>query len=294
MPREYSMSILYVVSTPIGNLEDISARAIRVLREADVILAEDTRVTAKLLGAFGIRTRLESCHEHNEADKSGEMIRRMTEEPLSVALVTDAGTPGISDPGARIIAAAWEAEIQVRSVPGPSALVSALSLSGFEEKEFTFYGFLPRRKGELIRKLKGMAGQTGLAVFFESPHRILSLLSAVNEVYPDAMMSISRELTKLHEQTLRGDAGEVYRRFLSDEGLLRGEFCLVLRLTGIKAGPERKESAESIESRLMGHVLSGMSLRTASETLIEQGERKNLVYAACLKVKRAAKLLNEE
>lgn len=288
------MSVLYIVSTPIGNLEDITARAKRVLAEADVILAEDTRVTARLLSAFGIRTRLESCHEHNEADKSGEMIRRMSEETLSVALVTDAGTPGISDPGARIISAAWEAGIEVRSVPGPCALVSALSLSGFDEKEFTFHGFLPRRKGELIRKLKGMAGRTELAVFYESPHRVASLLSAINEVYPDAMLSISRELTKLHEQTLRGTAGEVLARFASDEGLLRGEFCLVLRLAGISAQPEREQSAESLESRLVGLVLSGVSLRKASETLVEQGERKNLVYAAGLNVKRAAKLLNEE
>jgi len=288
------MSVLYIVSTPIGNLEDITARAKRVLAEADVILAEDTRVTARLLSAFGIRTRLESCHEHNEADKSGEMIRRMSKETLSVALVTDAGTPGISDPGARIISAAWEAGIEVRSVPGPCALVSALSLSGFDEKEFTFHGFLPRRKGELIRKLKGMAGRTELAVFYESPHRVASLLSAINEVYPDAMLSVSRELTKLHEQTLRGTAGEVLARFASDEGLLRGEFCLVLRLAGISAQPERGQSAESLESRLVGLVLSGVSLRKASETLLEQGERKNLVYAAGLNVKRAAKLLNEE
>jgi len=218
----------------------------------------------------------------------------MSEETLSVALVTDAGTPGISDPGARIISAAWEAGIEVRSVPGPCALVSALSLSGFDEKEFTFHGFLPRRKGELIRKLKGMAGRTELAVFYESPHRVASLLSAINEVYPDAMLSVSRELTKLHEQTLRGTAGEVLARFASDEGLLRGEFCLVLRLAGISAQPEREQSAESLESRLVGLVLSGVSLRKASETLVEQGERKNLVYAAGLNVKRAAKLLNEE
>lgn len=288
------MSVLYVVATPIGNLEDLSPRAKRVLQEADLILAEDTRVTRRLLNAFQIRTRLESCHEHNELVKSSMIVRRMEEEGLNVALVTDAGTPGISDPGAGLIAAAWEAGIQVLSVPGPSAFVSALSLSGFEETEFTFFGFLPRKKKELTEKLKGMAGRTGLAVLYESPHRVLSLLSAVAEVFPGIQLSLSRELTKLHEQTIRGTAEELLAQFQSDEGLLRGEFCLVLQLVGTRPVPVKSVTGESLEGRLTSLMLDGCTLRDASEMLLERGEKKNAVYAASLNLKRLARSLLPE
>ena len=288
------MSRLYVVATPIGNLEDISPRALSVLRSVSLILAEDTRVTRRLLSAFDIHTPLMSSHAHNEGAVAEGVVSRMLAEDIGVALVTDAGTPGISDPGSRVVRAAAQAGIQVLSVPGPSAAAAALSVSGFEEPEFTFFGFLPRGAKELRRKLQAMAGTIRLAVLYESPHRVLDLLEAVGEVFPEAPMTCSREITKLHEQTLRGTAGEVRARLLEDEKQLRGEFCLVLNLSGTQA-PEAPEAVEqSAESRLLELLLAGMTLREAQDELVGRGERRNRVYAAALALRRvAADLLGE-
>ncbi|MDD4081027.1 MAG: 16S rRNA (cytidine(1402)-2'-O)-methyltransferase [Eubacteriales bacterium] len=282
------MNVLYVVATPIGNLGDLSPRALQTLRDATLILAEDTRVTRKLLSAADIRTPVESCHEHNEAAKARQIAERMAAEEMTIALVTDAGTPAVSDPGARVVQAVSEAGFSVLAVPGPCAFAAALSVSGFDEKEFTFFGFLPRKKGELREKLKGLKGQAKLAVFYEAPHRIMDLLSAIAQEYPRASLSVSRELSKIHEQTLRGTAREVAERFEHDESIRRGEFCLVLKLPD---GEETEPSAKTgvgLEARLVDLMAGGMSLREAMDTLTGLGEKKNAVYAASLKLKRLA------
>lgn len=287
------MSRLYVVATPIGNLEDLSPRALRILKEADLILAEDTRVTRGLLTAFSIKTPLESCHQHNEGSKAEQIISRMLESSLQVALVTDAGTPAVSDPGALLIGAANQAGIEVIAVPGPSAFAAALSKSGFEEKEFTFFGFLPRKNKELTQKLRSMQGSASLAVIYESPHRMLDLLNAVGEIYPGCRLSVSRELTKLHEQTLNGTVEEILERFKADAGLLRGEFAVVLQVPP-KPLQEPQETGEiSAEARLMDLMVQGRTLRDARAELLAGGLRKNTVYAAALNLKRLAQTLLE-
>ena len=288
------MSVLYVVATPIGNLEDLSPRALRILREADLILAEDTRVTRKLLSACGIRTPLESCHEHNEGYKSGQIVNRMASSEMAVALVTDAGTPAVSDPGSKIVKAVSEAGFQVLAAAGPSAFAAALSVSGFEEGEFTFFGFLPRKKSELTQKLRSMAGHTQLAVVHESPHRIIDLMAAAAEVFPGIQVSVSCDLTKLHEKTLRGSVEAVLEALRQNEKTEKGEYCAVLRLSGSVREEAPPAAAGSLEARLLEEVLAGRGLREAMAALIKAGEKKNRVYAASLALKKALSSLEDE
>lgn len=285
------MSTLYLVATPVGNLGDLSPRALETLKNADLILAEDTRVTRKLLNAFEISTPLESYHQHNERQKAEQIIERMSKEALNVALVSDAGTPAVSDPGAIVVALANAAGIPVISVPGPSAVILALSKSGFTQNEFTFYGFLPRKRRELIDKLEAMKGKAKLAVLYESPHRVLSLLEAINEVFPDSRISVSRELTKLHEQTLTGQVKDILNRFSSDEGLLRGEFALVLEVPETESDQAETAPDLSLEARIMDLMAKGHSFRDAKAALITNGHKKNAVYAAGLNLKKLAENL---
>lgn len=285
------MSTLYLVATPVGNLGDLSPRALETLKNADLILAEDTRVTRKLLNAFEISTPLESYHQHNERQKAEQIVERMSKEDLNVALVSDAGTPAVSDPGALVVTLANAAGIPVISVPGPSAVVLALSKSGFTQTEFTFYGFLPRKKRELIEKLEAMKGKAKLAVLYESPHRVLSLLEAINEVFPDSRVSVSRELTKLHEQTLTGQVKDILNRFSSDEGLLRGEFALVLEVPETETDQAETAPDLSLEARIMDLMAKGHSFRDAKAALITNGHKKNAVYAAGLNLKKLAENL---
>lgn len=285
------MSVLYLIATPIGNLEDLSPRAQRLLGECDLILAEDTRVTRKLLSAFGINTPLESCHQHNEAGKAQQIIVRMREHTLRIALVTDAGTPAVSDPGALLVAAAHQAGIRVIAVPGPSAFAAALSAAGFEHTAFTFYGFLPRKQKELKEALESMRGGAPLAVMYESPHRVLPLLKAIQTVYPGCMLSVSRELSKLHEQTIRGRVEDVLARFAADGGLLRGEFVLVMEVPAAEGVSSFLQEALSLEGQLADALAGGSSLREAMAKLQRDGHRKNAVYAASLKLKTIAKSL---
>ena len=289
------MSVLYVVATPIGNLEDLSPRAQNTLKEADLILAEDTRVTRGLLSAFHIKTPLESHHLHNERANAQRIVARMLEEKLSVALVSDAGTPAISDPGAYLVGLAREAGIPVVAVPGPSALTAALSLSGFEEGEFTFYGFLPRKKAELAAKLQSMRSGAPLAVLYEAPHRMQALLEAVTAVYPGIRLSVSRELSKLHEQTITGTIEEVARHFMEHPGQLRGEFVVILRLPDAPEAAAKEEAPASPEARLVDLLARGYTLRDAQAELVLAGSRKNAVYAAALRLKELARgLLSQE
>lgn len=281
------MPTLYVVATPIGNLADMTPRAIDTLKSVGLIAAEDTRVTQKLLSVFGISTPMTSCHEHNERSKVERIVARMLAENLDVALTTDAGTPCISDPGSILTEEAVKAGIQVVAVPGPTALAAALSVSGMPVSEFTFYGFLPRARGELKEKLREMRTHSRLAVVHESPHRVVDLLDAVGELFPHTQVSASCDLTKKHECTLRGSVAQVLDALRANPKADKGEYCLVLRWGDEDAIPAaRQECQVSLEGRLLEKMFQGLSLREAMEALTGAGERKNAVYAAGLAVKQ--------
>lgn len=288
------MSRLYVVATPIGNLSDISPRALSVLREADLIAAEDTRVTRALLSHFEISTSCVSNHQHNEERRAGSLVARMLGEEMTVAVVTDAGTPCISDPGCALVAEAAAAGIEVLAVPGPTAMASAVSVSGFDAREFAFYGFLPRQKGELQEKLLSIArAGVPVAVVHESPHRVVDLLRAVCETLPGCRVSASCDLTKLHEKTVRGSAQEVLDALLANEKAEKGEYCLVLDLRGVRVEEEARPDA-SLEAQILEEMLSGADLREAGERLTRRGERRNDVYRARTRVRRFLQELTRE
>ena len=212
-----------MVATPIGNLEDISPRAIRVLGEVQVIAAEDTRVTARLLSRNAIRKPMLSYRAPVERRALGRVLAAL--EAGDVALGSDAGTPTLSDPGQQLVAAAWEAGHQVIPIPGPSAITSALAASGFGGPGFTFLGFLPRKAGDLRRLFESLEAERRPGGGFESPHRILKSLAVLAEVLPERPVAVARELTKLHEEILRGSAGEVAAGL---SGRVRGEITLVI------------------------------------------------------------------
>jgi 16S rRNA (cytidine1402-2'-O)-methyltransferase len=216
---------LYLVATPIGNLEDITLRALRTLRECDVVAAEDTRRTGQLLKYFEISRPLLSYFQFNEAKRSEEIIERL-KRGEKVALVTDAGSPGISDPGERVVKAASEAGFRVEAVPGPCALVAALTASGLATDEFHFVGFLPHKSGQRRRKLEELKGISGTLVLYESPYRVEKLLGELNEVFPERQVVLARELTKKFEEFLRGKSGELLERIKARA--VKGEFVVMV------------------------------------------------------------------
>ena len=216
---------LFLVATPIGNLEDITQRALRVLREVQVVAAEDTRRTRRLLEHFGLTTAVVSLFEHNERARIPGLLKRLSGGE-SVAVVTDAGSPGISDPGYPLVRAAVEAGLRVESVPGPSAVIAALQVSGLPTDAFVFVGFLPPKGAARRRRLEDLAQRRETIVAFESPHRIESCLADLEVVWGDRVMVLARELTKLHEHVLRGTPREV--RAALTTGERRGEIVLVL------------------------------------------------------------------
>lgn len=280
------MPTLFVVATPIGNLGDMTPRAVETLKAVSLIAAEDTRVTQKLLNAFDIHTPLTSCHEHNERGKAARIVERMLAEGIDVAVTTDAGTPCISDPGSALVACAVQNGIPAVAVPGPTAMASAISVSGFEASEFTFFGFLPRQKSELREKLLDMARRSRLAVAHESPHRICALLAAVAETLPHTRVSASCDLTKKYEKTLRGPVDEVLAALEQDPKAEKGEYCVVFEWAAQDVPPPAaKVETLSLEARLFDALVQGMDLRAGMEALVAQGERKNAVYAASLRVK---------
>jgi 16S rRNA (cytidine1402-2'-O)-methyltransferase len=242
---------LYLVGTPIGNLEDITLRALRVLKEVDVIACEDTRQTQKLLNHYAIATRTTSYHEHNEMTRSAELVKEM-QEGASVALVTDAGMPGISDPGYRLIALAIRHHVPVVPVPGASAFLAALVASGMPTDSFRFSGFLPAKRGERRAALEAIKTSPRTQVFYEAPHRAVETLADICEVLGEARhVVVAREVTKLHEEFLRGRAGGVLEDLRSREAV-KGEITLLIG----KAEPEDARGAtdaivrESVRQRV--------------------------------------------
>lgn len=277
--------MLYVVATPIGNLGDMSPRAVETLKNVQLIAAEDTRMTMKLTQHFGIDTPMTSCHRHNERGKAEQIVRRMLDEAIDVALVTDAGTPAISDPGTYLVKMAAEAGIPVVAVAGPSAMAAAMSVSGLDVSEFTFMGFLPREKKDLQAALLSASQRTQAAVVHESPYRVLDFMRILRETLPDTCVSVSCDLTKLHELTLRGNVADVLAQMEANAKTEKGEYCIVLDFRAVARVEKEQPCTLCLEARLLDKLLQGMSMREASRALMDEGEKKNAVYAASLRLK---------
>ena len=275
---------LYVVATPIGNLEDITLRALRVLKEADLLAAEDTRHTRKLLTRYGISTPLTSLHEHNERQKAPELVDKLL-RGKTLALVTDAGTPGVSDPGYRLVRLALETEggIKVRTVPGPSALISALSIAGLPTDSFTFKGFLPSTAAARKKALEALADAADATyIFFEAPGRLKKTLALMAETFGDegdAEVVVARELTKLNEELLRGSAGEVLESL--SKGTVKGEITLIVRVK--KKGPSFEEALVELKELLDGGLSTSEAARRVARAT---GIKKGLLYAEALKFRQ--------
>ena len=268
--------VLYVVSTPIGNLEDITLRALRVLKEVHTIAAEDTRHTRKLLSHYGISAKLTSYFEHNEIKKAGAILK-IIEGGADVALVSDAGTPGISDPGYRLVSMARKAGVQVQSVPGPSAFTSALSVSGFPIDSFTFKGFLPQAGGKRKSLLKELSGTGKTFVMYESSQRILKTLKDISELLPEAEVAISREITKINEEFLKGSALSLLTSI--GDRRLKGEIVLIIR------APHLEHSEEEARSELKRLLSEGLSISEASKATAKKfGVKKGDLYNEALSI----------
>jgi 16S rRNA (cytidine1402-2'-O)-methyltransferase len=275
------LGTLYVVATPIGNLEDVTLRALRVLKEVDLIAAEDTRRTRKLLNRYNISTPMTSCFEHNERVKGPAIIKKIV-AGSDVAFVTDAGTPAVSDPGFRIVRLAVDASVRVVAVPGPSALTSVLSVSGLPTDEFTFKGFVPARAAARKKFLEALRGADTTIVLYESARRLRATALAISEVLGDVPIVIAREMTKLHEEVLRGTAGELAERLnLKGGGVLKGEVTIVMSVPAA-AGPSARTVTEEITKLLK----SGMGVKEAAAVVSgELGVPRRAAYAEALRIK---------
>ena len=255
------MGTLYLVATPIGNLEDITARALRVLREAGLIAAEDTRHTRQLLARFDLHTPLTSYYEHNKLSKLDEILAALAAG--DVALVSDAGTPGLSDPGYELVRAALEAGHRVAPIPGASAVMAALVASGLPTDAFVYLGFLPRKASERQRLLASVAREARTLVTFEAPHRLLDALSDIEVMLGDRPLAVARELTKLHEEIFRGRTSEARQHFAQKEIL--GEITLVIGGTG-EAAQEKWDEAR-VRHSLEAALADGMKRREAAQSV---------------------------
>ncbi len=270
------MPTLYVVATPIGNLEDISLRALRTLRGVKLIAAEDTRKTRRLLSAYNIKTPMTSYYEHNKQAKLGYILEFLQKE--DVALVSEAGMPGISDPGYELIVAAGQRGITVTPVPGPSAVTAALAVSGLPTDRFTCIGFLPHKANDRRRALESVTDETGTIIALETPHRLLAALNDILAVLGDRRLAVCRELTKLHEEVFRGTVSEAIKRFTEP----RGEFTLVIEGKGTKDKPRL---TDDIERQLQRMYLSGATAKEAIAAVAgETGMTRKELYKAWLRL----------
>lgn len=288
------MSKLLVVATPIGNLGDISPRVREAFEQADLVAAEDTRVTMKLLDHLGLRRPLVSCHRHNEESRAPELVARMREEDITVALCSDAGTPAVSDPGNRVVEAAWEAGIPVVPVSGPSAAMTALSAAGFFAREFAFIGFAPRERKELSEKLEGCrrAGAS-VVIAYESPHRVVALLEKVADIWPGCRVCVCCDLTKLYERIDRGPCEEVLAALRANPNVEKGEYCAVIECPAAAPAKEAPSGEKTPEEVLLDYLLAGMDPRAAVEAAVEAGLPRNAAKKARLAIERLAERLAE-
>jgi 16S rRNA (cytidine1402-2'-O)-methyltransferase len=275
------MGTLFVVATPIGNMEDITLRAIRTLREVGLIAAEDTRKTRKLLTRHGVSTPLVSYHDHNKEKRTPELLKRLR-SGTSVAIVTDAGTPSVSDPGYYIVREAIGEAIPVVPIPGASALIAALSVSGLPTDSFLFVGFVPRKSRKREEWLNGMKGESRPLIFYESPKRLLGLMEDILRVMGDREAVIARELTKLHEEILRGGLGRLVKE-MSERPTIKGECTLLVAGCEKKIGIDR----QALQDRLR-HLRHDKTLSLSDrvkEVARQYGLSRKIVYEEALKLK---------
>jgi 16S rRNA (cytidine1402-2'-O)-methyltransferase len=282
------MSKLYVVPTPIGNLGDMTNRAVETLNSCDLILAEDTRHTQKLLNYFNIKTKMISYHKFNEKQRSEEIIHKLLNEDINAALVTDAGTPCISDPGYELVREVREKGIEVIGLTGASALTTALSISGIETYEFAFYGFLPRKKSELDTALKRVLNNpVKTFVFYESPKRIISLIENIKIHMPNSTLCVCKELTKIHEKTFYGNVDDVLEQLNNHGDVEKGEYVIV----GYNNDYKEKGDTDiqvSLHAILFDKLFKNeYSLKEAvNEAALEGIASKNEAYKASLEIKK--------
>jgi len=270
-----AMSNLFLVATPIGNLEDMSPRAIRTLSEVKLIAAEDTRRTRQLLAAYGIKTRLTSYYEHNKGSKLPYLLGRLEGE--DIALVSDAGMPGISDPGYDLVCAAIERGVSVIAIPGPSVLPTALAVSGLPANQFTYLGFLPRKKGDRRRILGSVSTEQRTIVVLEAPHRLLSSLRDVEQILGDRKIAVCRELTKVYEEVFRGTVSQAIAHFVHP----RGEFTLVIQ--GYTASGGEVQITDFVREEMRRLHRDGVPAREAVAELASTTKLpRNLLYRAWL------------
>jgi len=264
---------LYLVATPIGNLEDITYRAVRILGEVDLIACEDTRQTRKLLDHYGINKPSISYHEHNEAERAEELASRLL-GGTSIALVTDAGMPLVSDPGYRLVRAAVETGVPVIPIPGPSAALTALAASGLPTDAFHFGGFLPPKQGQRIKALEAIADMAATIIFYEAPHRILEALEAIEQTLGSRPVVVARELTKMHEEFLRGTAAEI-RATLADRDSVKGEITLLIG-KALEPEPDDTPLPEAVEALVREGVPRMEAIKQVAR---RRGLSKREVYA---------------
>jgi 16S rRNA (cytidine1402-2'-O)-methyltransferase len=277
------MGILYIVATPLGNLEDITLRALRILKEVDLIAAEDTRRTRKLLSHYQIKTAVVSYHAHNQAVRGPELIEKMR-QGQNLALVSDAGTPGFSDPGALLVAQAWDAGLKVEAVPGPAAGVAVLSMSGFPG-DVTFLGFPPRKSGKRREFFEGLAREPRVLIFYESPQRLAGTLAEMAEHFADRQVLVVRELTKVFEEAWRGPITEVAAQCADRE--IKGECTLVVSCPA-KPRQEEVDLAERLLKAARETDLTGR--RLAELVAAELNMPRRQVYQAYLDLKSEKRL----
>lgn len=275
--------ILYLCATPIGNLEDITFRAVRILKEADLIAAEDTRNSIRLLNHFGIKTPMTSYHEYNKIEKGRRLVERL-QAGENIALVTDAGTPGISDPGEELVRMCREAGIRVTAVPGAAACIAALTISGLASRRFAFEAFLPSDKKERQAVLEELKSETRTMVFYEAPHRLVKTLEVLHETLGDRKASICRELTKKHETVFATTLGEGIRYYTSCEP--KGE-CVIVVEGKSRAKIRAEEAARfreiSIEEHMERYLEEGMNKKEAMKQVAkDRGVSKRDIYQALL------------
>ncbi|MCQ2749099.1 MAG: 16S rRNA (cytidine(1402)-2'-O)-methyltransferase [Clostridia bacterium] len=284
------MSKLYVVATPIGNLNDMSKRGIETLENVDLILAEDTRHTLKLLNSFDIKTRMEAYHKFNEKKKSNEIIEKMKENEMDIAIVTDAGTPCISDPGFELVKEAHENGIEVLGVPGCSAVINALSISGFDTLSFSFVGFIPRENKEL-KEFYSMIekNETYSIVCYESPKRIIKSLNTMKEYLGDIELAVMSDMTKLFERTYRGTISEVLHELEENNNADKGEYAIALNNKSFHKEAEVViGNAQTIEGMIIDEMTkTGMNMKDAIKAVSEKNKiSKSEVYDASLNLKK--------
>jgi 16S rRNA (cytidine1402-2'-O)-methyltransferase len=275
------MPDLYIVATPIGNLEDITLRAVRVLGEVGLIAAEDTRVTRKLLTRYDIHTPLTSYYEHNKRSKLPSLLAALAEK--DIALVTDAGTPGVSDPGYELVRAASDAGVRVVPIPGASAITSAIAVSGLPADRFVYLGFLPRRRSERLELLGSLTTERRAMVALETPHRLRAALEDLLETLGDRRIAAGRELTKLHEEVFRGAVSEALEKFVAP----RGEFTLVIEGAAESVTPASPEAARELLTRYREEGLGAKE--SVARAAGESGVSRRDAYRLWLEVDKAAR-----